>query len=136
MFSVVLVLHLIIAMAMIALILVQQSEGGGLGSSGGGMGSFMSPRGTANLLTRTTGILAVCFMVTSLTLVVLSGTATKHGSVVDQLEQQSTEPTVPTGGLPLPPAAFSPPLKNAPIAKHDNAATEAPAVPVGKKNKP
>ena len=64
--TVIIVVHLMIVAALIATVLLQKSEGGGLGMGGGA--GFMSSRGTANLLTRTTAILAVGFFVTSLLL--------------------------------------------------------------------
>ncbi len=72
--SVVLVIHLILALAIIALVLLQRSEGGGLGIGGGsgGIGGLASARGTANALTKMTGICAAGFFVTSLTLAVLA----------------------------------------------------------------
>ncbi len=67
------VLHLFITLAMIGVVLIQRSEGGGLGiGSSQGMGAFMSGRGTANLLTRTTAILAAMFFVISLSLALLN----------------------------------------------------------------
>lgn len=75
--TVLLVIHLLIAIALILTVLIQKSEGGGLGigggGGGGGMSGFLTGRGTANLLTRTTAILAACFMVTSLALTLLAG---------------------------------------------------------------
>ena len=63
MITVLLVIHLLIATAMVGVILIQRSEGGALGGLGGGtMGGMMTARGTANLLTRTTAILAGCFI--------------------------------------------------------------------------
>ena len=62
--TVVIVVHLMIVAVLIATVLLQKSEGGGLGMGGGA--GFMSSRGTANLLSRTTAILAVGFFVTSL----------------------------------------------------------------------
>ncbi len=72
-----LVVHLLITLALIAIVLIQRSEGGGLGiGATQGMGSFMSGRGTANLLTRGTALLAGLFMALSLLLAVLNrGTA-------------------------------------------------------------
>ena len=64
--AVLLVIHLLIAVALIVTVLLQRSEGGGLGIGGGGGGGFMSSRGTTNLLTRTTAILATGFFITSL----------------------------------------------------------------------
>jgi preprotein translocase subunit SecG len=62
--TVVIVVHLMIVVVMIGMVLLQKSEGGGLGMGGGA--GFMSSRGTANLLSRTTAILAAAFFVTSL----------------------------------------------------------------------
>src|SRR6201996_3817710 len=62
--TVVIVIHLMIVATLIATVLLQKSEGGGLGVGGGA--GFMSSRGTANLLTRTTAVLAVGFFITSL----------------------------------------------------------------------
>ena len=72
MITVLLVIHLLIATAMVGVILIQRSEGGALGGLGGGtMGGMMTARGTANLLTRTTAILAACFICTSTSSLVL-----------------------------------------------------------------
>src|SRR5437660_8036643 len=66
------VVHVLIAIALVGVVLLQKSEGGALGMGGGGMSGFMTGRSTANLLTRTTAILAGAFFVTSILLVVLS----------------------------------------------------------------
>ncbi len=70
---VVIVIHLMLVLALIGVVLLQRSEGGGLGIGGGGGGNFMSSRGTTNVLTRTTAILAGLFFVTSLVLSILAG---------------------------------------------------------------
>ena len=89
MFNVIVVIHLILAIAMIGIVLLQRSEGGGLGigggGGGGGMAGFLSGRGTASLLTRTTAILAAGFMVTSMTLTMLAGRTTEPRSILDEL---------------------------------------------------
>jgi preprotein translocase subunit SecG len=74
------VLHLFVTLAMIGVVLIQRSEGGGLGiGSTQGMGAFMSGRGTANLLTRTTAILGTLFFGISLALALLNkGTSVSH----------------------------------------------------------
>ncbi|WP_323690268.1 preprotein translocase subunit SecG [Rhizobium sp. AN95] len=72
--TVLIVIHLMIVLALVGVVLIQRSEGGGLGIGGGS--GFMSARGTANALTRTTGILAALFFVTSLGL----GLLTRYGS--------------------------------------------------------
>lgn len=69
--TVVIVVHLLIVLALIGVVLLQRSEGGGLGIGGGG--GLMNSRGTANMLTRATAILATGFFLTSLTLSILAG---------------------------------------------------------------
>lgn len=79
--TVILVIHLMLALGITGLVLIQRSDGG-LGLSGsGGMGSAAGAAQTANVLTRTTAILAVCFIVTSLTLSILAG---RDGSLLDK----------------------------------------------------
>ncbi|RJF84045.1 preprotein translocase subunit SecG [Azospirillum cavernae] len=101
--SVILVVHLLIAVALVGVILIQRSEGGGLGIGGGTMGGMMSTRGTANLLTRTTGILAGSFFATSIVLAILAGAHSKPTSIID---------TLPTAipALPAAPAQPAPPV--------------------------
>ncbi|WP_159715868.1 preprotein translocase subunit SecG [Geminicoccus flavidas] len=105
--TVVLVIHLLIAIALVGLVLIQRSEGGGLGlGGGGGGGGFMTARGTANLLTRSTAILAGCFVLTSLALAILSGTGTSTRSIFDSLPQEETAPVEqPQPAAPTGPAA-------------------------------
>jgi len=69
--TVIIVIHLMVVVAMIGLVLLQRSEGGALGI-GGGSGAFMTGRGAANVLTRSTGILAAVFFATSVSLALLS----------------------------------------------------------------
>ena len=96
--TVILVIHLILAIALVAVVLLQRSEGGALGmgggGSGGGMGGFMTGRSTANLLTRTTAVLAALFIVTSLVLAKLSGTAGPAPSLLDYAPQPAQETPV------------------------------------------
>lgn len=82
--TIILVIHLILAVALVGAVLIQRSEGGGLGIGGGGAGGgLMSVRGTANLLTRVTAILAAGFMVTSLVLAIIAGNRSTPGSILD-----------------------------------------------------
>ena len=90
--TVILVIHLLLAVTLIGVILIQRSEGGGLGIGGGNMGGMMSARGTANLLTRTTAIIAGCFMVTSLVLAILAGGHTAPASIIDTLPATPAQP--------------------------------------------
>ena len=78
MLTVVLSIHLILAICLVGAVLLQRSEGGGLGmgggsGSGGGMGGLMTGRDSANFMTRTTGILAAGFMTTSMILAIMAG---------------------------------------------------------------
>ncbi len=77
--QVVIVIHLMLVLALIGVVLLQRSEGGGLGI--GSTGGFMTSRGTANVLTRATAILAALFFVTSLLLSILAGMGRKPTSI-------------------------------------------------------
>jgi len=90
--TVAIVIHLMIVAVMIGAVLLQKSEGGGLGMGGGA--GFMSSRGTANLLTRTTAVLAFGFFVTSLFLSWYAGYERKPTSIISQPASQ----TQPAGG--------------------------------------
>lgn len=97
---IVLTIHMMIALALVLVVLLQRSEGGGLGigggGSGGGMGSLMSARGTASLLTRLTAILAAAFMGTSMFLAILAGGG-PTSSIVDEVPaaQEAPAPAEP-----------------------------------------
>jgi preprotein translocase subunit SecG len=80
MLNVLIVIHLLLALAMVGLILLQRSEGGALGIGGGGV---MSGRAAGNLLTRATAIVAAAFFVTSLSLALLASERSKQGSLMD-----------------------------------------------------
>src|SRR6185312_11314227 len=111
--TVLLIIHLFVTLALIVVVLIQRSEGGGLGiGSSQGMGSFMSGRGTANLLTRTTAILATIFMALSLVLALLSRGTSVSTSILDTPPPVSAPARpAPTPGAPAPttaPAAPTP----------------------------
>jgi len=78
--TVVIVIHLMVVVAMIGFVLLQRSEGGGLGMGSGG--GFLTSRGTSNVLSRTTAILAATFFVTSLVLSILAGWERKPSSIL------------------------------------------------------
>ncbi len=86
MIAVVLVIHLFIAVTLVGSVLLQRSEGGALGMGGGGgtMGGLMTSRGSANLLTRVTAVLAACFMSTSILLAIMSGAVQPKRSIMEQ----------------------------------------------------
>jgi preprotein translocase subunit SecG len=96
----IIIIHLIIVSAMIGVVLLQRSEGGGLGIGSGG--GFLTSRGTANVLTRTTAILAALFFVTSLVLSILAGMERKPHSVLQGQTPPAGQPAAP--GAPAPPA--------------------------------
>ncbi len=112
--TVILVIHLILAVALVGIVLLQRSEGGalGMGGGGGGMGGFMTGRGAADLLTRTTAVIAACFMATSLTLAILASGERQAGSILDQPAPASqTAPQTAPGDLkPAKPGEPSVPL--------------------------
>ncbi|MDB5369208.1 MAG: preprotein translocase subunit SecG [Roseomonas sp.] len=101
--TILLVLHLFVTLALIGVVLLQRSEGGGLGiGSSQGMGSFMSGRGTANLLTRSTGVLATLFMVLALALALLGRGQSQRNSILDVPPASAPAPAEPA--LPAAPA--------------------------------
>jgi preprotein translocase subunit SecG len=107
------VVHILIALSLVGVVLLQKSEGGALGMGGGGMSGFMTGRSTANLLTRTTAILAALFFLTSILLVVLSNSGRAPRSFVGE---GGSGPAVP----------FAP---GAPATAPGPAAPATPAVP-------
>jgi preprotein translocase subunit SecG len=95
---VIIAIHLILVLGLIAVILLQKSEGGGLVSSTSG---FMTGRGTANVLTRTTALLAVGFFLTSLALSWIAGLGRHPASIISPGTPATQEQ--PAGGGPLAP---------------------------------
>jgi len=108
--TVVLVIHLILAIALVAVILMQRSEGGALGmGGGGGGGGFMSGRAAADVLTRTTAILATCFIITSIVLAIMASHGRESKSILDQTPPASSTPVAPSSTPTVPqPAAPKP----------------------------
>jgi preprotein translocase subunit SecG len=100
--TLILTIHILIALALIGAVLLQRSEGGGLGIGGGGGagGGFMTARGTANMMTRVTAILAACFFATSLVLAIMAGSQRDSVSIVDEVINETpapaSGPVVPT----------------------------------------
>jgi len=98
--TVVIVIHLMVVVVMIGLVLLQKSEGGGLGMGGGGGGGFLSSRGTSNVLTRSTAILAAVFFATSLTLSILAGMQRRPASILPTSGAPTSQPR-PGSNQPL-----------------------------------
>ncbi len=129
--TILLIVHLFVTLALIGVVLIQRSEGGGLGiGSSQGMGGFMSGRGTANLLTRTTAILAAVFMALSLTLALMNRGTTiggGGGSSILDMPPAAPAPAAPPAA-PATPAAPSPaPAATAPAAPTPSPAPAAPS---------
>ncbi len=84
--AVILIIHLMVAVALVATVLLQRSEGGalGIGGGGGGGGGFLSGRGAANMLTRTTAILAAVLFVTSISLTLINNRSATPTSILDK----------------------------------------------------
>ncbi|HEX6114974.1 MAG TPA: preprotein translocase subunit SecG [Geminicoccaceae bacterium] len=94
--TILLIIHLLIALTLVGVILLQRSEGGALGIGGGGMGGLMSGRSSANLLTRTTAFLAAGFVATSLLLAIIASHDTAPRSILDQPAAPAAAPEAPT----------------------------------------
>jgi preprotein translocase subunit SecG len=122
--TVIIVIHLMIVLVLIGAVLLQKSEGGGLGMGGGA--GFMSSRGTANLLTRTTAILAVGFFITSLLLSWIAGFSRQPSSIIGT--QAPTSQSQPAGGAqPVAPPTSGGVLDT--LKKADEQQNQAPAAP-------
>ncbi len=139
--TVLIVVHLMIVAALIGLILIQRSEGGGLGIGGGS--GFMSARGASNALTRTTAILATLFFVTSLSMGILARYQSSPTDILDNIPLQeggqqngildSLGPTADPNAVPTTDGASSSavpttaPVTEAPATDNNNGET----VPTG-----
>ncbi|WP_296746011.1 preprotein translocase subunit SecG [Mesorhizobium sp.] len=133
--TVLIVVHLMVVLALVGVVLLQRSEGGGLGIGGGS--GFMTARGAANALTRATAILAAAFFVTSLALSVLARYGEKPIDILDRAPASTTDnagkgvlnqlpgssgPVAPAGGkAPAAPAGAA-----APAAPSGGATTTTP----------
>jgi preprotein translocase subunit SecG len=108
MHTVLLIVHLLIAIALVGVILLQRSEGGALGIGGGGGGNLFTGRGSANLLTRTTAGLAAGFVATSMLLAIVASQGSAPRSILDQPAPSPSAPAAPE--TPAEPAEPSAPL--------------------------
>ncbi|ARQ58351.1 UNVERIFIED_ORG: preprotein translocase subunit SecG [Rhizobium etli] len=139
--TVLIVIHLMIVLALVGVVLIQRSEGGGLGIGGGS--GFMSARGTANALTRTTAILATLFFLTSLGLGILTRYEGRPGDILDRIPATSGQgngildslggaqaPANQPAGNGVPSSGAAAPVPQAPAAQAPAASapsTDAPA---------
>ncbi|MGV4795751.1 preprotein translocase subunit SecG [Rhizobium sp. F40D2] len=137
--TVLIVIHLMIVLALVGVVLIQRSEGGGLGIGGGS--GFMSARGTANALTRTTAILATLFFITSLGLGILTryegrpsdildripATGGQGNGILDSLGGGAQAPASQPAGNGVPSSGAATPAPQAPAAQAPATAAPAPA---------
>ena len=106
--TIVLIVHLLIALALVGVILLQRSEGGALGIGGGGFGGLMSGRQSANLLTRTTAVLAGVFLACTLGLAYFGNLRQAPASSGSVLESVPVTPVQQIPGSTTPPAGSAP----------------------------
>jgi preprotein translocase subunit SecG len=127
-FTFLLIVQTVIATSLVATILMQRSEGGGLGVGGSSSG-FMTARGAADFLTRTTAILAAIFVILSIVLAAIAGVSREPTKVDTSLVNQTVPaPAAPvnTGLVPLAPGTAAPAQNQAQPAENQ----AAPAVPL------
>src|SRR5205823_14805070 len=121
--AVLIIIHLLVAVALIFVVLLQRSEGGplGMGGGGSGLGGLFSPRGAANTLTKTTVVLGVVFFATSMALTMLALGGRQSNTILPQVPGQTAPanpnapPTLPSRA-PAAPAAPGAPANTAPAA--------------------
>ena len=102
-YNIILAVFVLVSVALIALILIQQGKGADAGAAfgSGASGTVFGSRGSASFLTRTTGVLATLFFVLSLSLAYLSNQQIKPTSVLEQVQQQETSgKQVPASDIP------------------------------------
>lgn len=104
--NIILIVHLIVAIFLIAVVLLQRSEGGALGMGGGGGGGLVSSRGAATALSKVTWGLAAAFIATSLTLTIIAASGTGSRSIIDGVQtglpSADDEGAPAVGGFTLP----------------------------------
>jgi preprotein translocase subunit SecG len=143
MLNVLLTIHMIACVALVIAVMLQRSEGGALGMSGGGTGGLISGRGAASVLVRVTMGLAAVFFVTSITMTRLNNDSASQGSILEQQVEDSGTPfdslttppasgtattPDPLGGTTTTPAPASPaPAAPDPLAPATNTTPAAPA---------
>ena len=110
--NIVLTIHLILALA-VGIVLLQRSEGGGLGLGGGGGGGdgIMSGRGAATALTKITWVLAIAFIITSMSLTIIASRNANSSSIFDRLGNESQSEEIDTDALLPPTDELLPPVK-------------------------
>ena len=110
--NIVLTIHLILALALVGIVLLQRSEGGGLGLGGGGGGGdgIMSGRGAATALTKITWVLAIAFIITSMSLTIIASRNANSSSIFDRLGSDGDTKEIDTDALLPPTDELLPPV--------------------------
>ncbi len=124
-----LALLIVVSIGLVAVILLQRSEGGALGLGGGGSGGFLTARGTGDLLTRSTSILGGLFFLICIALVFVGG-GRSSGSLTDRVTIQDIDPAAAPTQAPAPGTQVPPPAGSAPgggLPSSDLPSLEAPA---------
>ena len=109
--NIVLTIHLILALALVGIVLLQRSEGGGLGLGGGGGDGIMSGRGAATALTKITWVLAIGFIITSMSLTIIASRNANSSSIFDRLGDTTQSEEIDTDALLPPTDDLLPPIK-------------------------
>jgi preprotein translocase subunit SecG len=109
-FPIILAVHILLAIALVGVILLQRSEGGALGIGGSSGGGLMSGRSAGNLLTRMTAIIATLFFSTSLVLALIASHRSGEASPFDKVQERQAEQAPAAPAAPVEPAAPSAPL--------------------------
>jgi len=104
MLNVILTIHMIACVALVIAVMLQRSEGGALGMSGGGTGGIISGRGAAGVLVRTTMILAGIFFVTSIVMTRLNNEAAQAPSTLERETEDTADPFDALRNAPATPA--------------------------------
>ena len=125
MFTFLLIVQTLVATALVGVILMQRSEGGGLGVGGSSSG-FMTARGAADFLTRSTAVLAAIFIVLAIALAAIAGVSRQPATIDTSLANQ-VAPAVPATGAPVP---GQPVQQQAPANQAAPANKAAPTVPI------
>lgn len=96
--NVILIIHLLLALALIGAVLLQRSEGGGLGMGGGGGGGRVAGRSAGTAMGKLTWGLAGAFICTSMALTIIAASDSAGGSVLDRLSDKSAPEAAPAEG--------------------------------------
>ncbi len=115
-YGILLVVQVAVAIALIALVLMQHGKGADAGAAfgSGASSTVFGARGSANFLSRSTGILAVVFFLNSLSLAYLAATEPEARSLIEQMQEEARQEALPDNGVPLDPVPLEEPMPGRP----------------------